>query len=376
MPAAPIPSKAARRQERRFAWTGTLGTDPLRSSGTFELGSLRLPKYAPYYAPQVNFELKKGLATLKAAYDFEWSTARHSMKLGHGSLELRELAFHEKGGQDPAILLPAVQVTGIEGDLLGDRLDIASVAVQDGRLLATRTAESGLNLSRLFASGARTPPSKPFQLGIHELALGNCAVQLEDRVPTRPVQLNLDRVEASLKDLNLEPGHSSPLELSLRFGQKATLRAKGVVAPLKPSGELELKLEGLDLPLLDTYLEPFANLRFSRGTLGLAGRLRFSLEGRKDDGFGYRGDVQIADFEARDSLQNEPFLRWKRLHLGGLDASSQRPAVTLKAVDWTDPEARLVMAQNGVSNVARALNARDARDPSPPWCPLHRDPNR
>ncbi|HWQ07812.1 MAG TPA: DUF748 domain-containing protein, partial [Holophaga sp.] len=39
-------------------------------------------------------------------------------------------------------------------------------------------------------------------------------------------------------------------------------------------------------------------------------------------------------------------------------AVSQRPSVSIKGVEWTDPEGRLVMAQNGVSNVARAMQVQ------------------
>lgn len=354
---SPYAFKGSTEAGESFAWSGTLGTEPLRSSGILEFSGLRLPKYAPYYQNQVNFDLRNGLATAKASYDFEWSTARHALKLSGGSLNLQDLAFAEKGGKDLVIQSPSIRVSGIDADLLSSNLDIASVVLKDGSVLARRTPDGRLNLQRLF-----TPPEKPaakesspFHLRIREVALGNSAVQMEDMVPVRPALLKLDRMEGSLKDFSLEPEQVTPMNLSMRIGEKATLQVKGTIFPMKTTGELSLKLEELALPPLDAYLDSFADLRFTRGRLSLDGRLRFAFQGRKEDGVGYLGDLQISDFEARDSLQNEPFLRWKRLRLAGVEALSQRPSVILKRVEWTEPEARLVMAQNGISNVARAL---------------------
>jgi uncharacterized protein involved in outer membrane biogenesis len=340
-----------------FSWNGTVGTEPLRSSGLLEFDGLRLPKYAPYYQHQVGFDLQKGTASAKASYAFEWSGAQHALKLNGGSVLLRDLDIAEKQGKDPVIHLPSLEITGIDADLLNSSVDIASVVLKDAQVLAQRTADGRLNLQRLF-----TPPenpaakdSSPFHLGIHEVRLANSTVQVEDHVPARPVFLKLDRLEASLKSFSLEPEQVTSTVLSMRIGEKATLQVEGTLVPLKTMGKLNLKLENLDLPALDSYLDAFADLRFSRGRLGLDGLLDFSFQGRKDDGIGYLGDLQVMDFEARDSIQNEPFLRWKRLRLGGIDARSQRPSMTLKTVEWTEPEARLVLAQNGISNVARAL---------------------
>ena len=354
---SPYAFKGSTEAGESFAWSGTVGTEPLRSSGVLELSGLQLPKYAPYYQPQVSFVLRNGVAKAKASYDFEWSSARHALKLSGGSLGLQDLVFTGRAEKDPLIQSPSVQIAGVEADLLNSNVEIASVMLKDGSVLARRAADGTLNLLKLL-----TPPrqpavkqASPFHLRIREVAVGNYTVQVDDLVPARPVLLKLDRVEASLKDFSLDPGQVTPLKLSLRIGEQGTLKAEGTLVPLETRGELLLKLEGLDLPPLDAYTDSFADLRFSRGKLGLDGRLKFSFQGRKDDGIGYSGELQVSDFEVRDSIQNEPFLRWKRLHLTGAEILSQRPSVSLKSVEWTEPEGRLVMAQNGVSNVARAL---------------------
>ena len=340
-----------------FAWQGTLSTRPLRSAGVLELGGLRLPKYAPYYQPQVGFELREGIASAKASYDFEWSAARHVLKLKSGSLGLRDLALAERHAQAPVLQCPSLEVAGAEADLLESTMNLPSVTLQGGRVLVRREAGGALNLQKLFEPVDRTPEkaAKPFQLRIGDIALASWTVQWEDLVPARPVRLDLSDVGGSLKDFSLEPGQAMPLELSAHVGEGGSLEAKGTLSPFQATGDFSVKAAGVDLPPLDPYADAFANLRLSRGRLGLEGHLKFAFPGQKQDGLGYQGNLEVSGFEARDGLLNEPFLRWKRLRLAGLDIVSQRPSVAVKNVDWADPEGRLVMAQNGVSNVARAL---------------------
>lgn len=348
-----------------FVWDGTVGTQPLKSAGVLELSGLRLPKYAPYYQDQVAFRLESGLATAKASYEFEWSEKRHAVRIMDGSIALQDLALHEKEGTEPSVKLPSIQASGLRADLLASTLEVGAVSLKDGTLQVRRNPDGTLNLQTMFTPPPQPekPKSEPFKVNVGELALDNFGIQFEDRVPTRPVSLSLDHIRASLKDLSLDPAHDSALELGLRIGEKGLFEAKGTVGLLKPAGDLALKLDGLDLVPLDAYLDPVADMRFTRGRLGLEGRLRFAMEGKKSDGLAYRGDVQVSEFEARDAAQNEPFLRWKRLRLLGSDVDSRRPSVILKRVEWDQPEGRLVMARDGASNVARALKMASPSGP-------------
>jgi uncharacterized protein involved in outer membrane biogenesis len=338
----------------RFAWRGTVSATPLRSNGSVELAGLQLPKYEPYYRDQVGFRLDQGRADAKAAYDFEWSAARHAARISDGEVTLAGLSIAGRNEKAPAVQLEALAVSGIAADLLERRAEVASVRLDGLKAKALRTRD-GLNLVALFQVPEKPvePAAQPFRLLVHQLSLANGAVACEDQVPARPVRLGLDRIEGTVKELSLEPDHVSPVELSLRAGERGSLHAQGTLALLQGTGELDVKGEGLELPPLDPYLDAVSNIRLSRGRLAFEGHL--VLTGGKAPDLGYRGGLRVADFEARDGRMDEPFLRWKELRLSGIDFTSRRPAFSVKTVAWSGPEAHLVMAQDGSSNVARAL---------------------
>jgi hypothetical protein len=163
------------------------------------------------------------------------------------------------------------------------------------------------------------------------------------------------------QDLSLDPAASSKASLELRLGA-GSLKLEGELAPLKASGDLGVKAEGLDLGPWDPYLDSALDLRVASGKLGVDGRLRFAFEGRKTDGLAFLGAASVQKLEVRDVAQNEPFLRWKQLRIAGADLRTAPFSVAIQAVDWTDPEGRLVVQPDGTTNVARALRLDQGKD--------------
>jgi hypothetical protein len=61
-----------------------------------------------------------------------------------------------------------------------------------------------------------------------------------------------------------------------------------------------------------------------------------------------------------DGAQREPFLRYRKLSLRGLDLRTQPASLAIRQVDLAGPEGRLVVAADGSTNVARALKLEAA----------------
>jgi hypothetical protein len=166
------------------------------------------------------------------------------------------------------------------------------------------------------------------------------------------------------RDLSLDPASSSKASLDLKLGA-GSLNLAGSLALFKSTGDLQLKAEGLELAPWDPYLDAALDLRVASGKLGVEGRLRYAFEGRASDGLSYQGGATVQGLEARDALLNEPFLRWKQLKIAGADFRSAPLTLAIKAVDWTDPEGRLVVQPDGSSNVARALRLSQGAKSTP-----------
>ncbi|HET8715644.1 MAG TPA: DUF748 domain-containing protein, partial [Holophagaceae bacterium] len=187
----------------------------------------------------------------------------------------------------------------------------------------------------------------------------------QDEVPDRPVSLDLPTVDLKLHGFTLDPKVPAQAELQAAVGQGGTLHLQGPVRLLGVSADLQAEGRGLALDALDPYLDPALDLRITRGTLGLKGRLQLAFEGTKRDGLRYTGDASVDGFEAADGRDREVLLRWTRLQLAGLDTATAPLSLKLKRLDWTAPEGRVVIAADGTTNVARALKLSPEVPPSP-----------
>ena len=350
-----------------LAWKGDLGFQPFASRGSLLLENLALLKYRPYEQAQVSTEIRSGTAAVHSQYRIEWGQGHHVAELTELGLTLRDVKLAERGVPESAVELPLLEIREGRMDLLAPSLELGSIRAEQGVVRLQMTREGGLNLTRLFAPAkprVQKPEEKPFRLRIRDLALHGFGLGWEDQGLARPVKVEATDLNFHGQNLSLDPADSSPVSLDLKLA-KGSLKIEGSLALLRNSGTLSVKAEGLELGTWDPYLDSALNLRIASGKLGLDGRLRFAFEGRKTDGLTFQGGASVQGLEARDALQDEPFLRWKQLRIAGADLRTAPFSVTIQAVDWTDPEGRLVLQPDGSSNVARALRLEQSPQPVP-----------
>jgi hypothetical protein len=364
-----------------FAWTGSFSAEPLRSRGTLSLENLALPKYQPYYQDQVGFELRKGQATVRASYVFEWTEGRHILQLLEGSLDLTDLQLAAPGQAQIPLEWPTVEARGIRADLLENTAGIASLHLRDGRIQVARLPNGEIDLLNLLVPKPRPKPQepgKPFQFTLKELSLTGFQVDFEDRATVRPVRSRIQDLEVTVKDFSLDPKASCDLSMALGL-EAARIQAEGSLMPFKPSADLRVKIERLALAPFDPYLDPATDIRVNRGNLSLEGRVRMNFEGKAADHAAFDGRLRLDDFEAMDGAQQEPFVRYKALRLEGLELNTNPQVLKLKGADLLEPEYRMVIAKDGSNNVARAMKVQSGSNlaavagapaPEPPGAPF------
>ncbi len=340
-----------------FAWHGAFSLEPLKSAGTVVLENLALPKYNPYLKERVAFKLQDGLGTVRAAYDFEWTAGRHAVKVGNGSLDLRNLKLSGRDTPAVRLFLPSIVVRGLEADLLDSRLAVASVTLAGIRADAVRDRDGSIDLVRLLTPKPQPQPANPnpFHLSLRELGLEDFRFSLEDRAPPRAVTTLLDQASLHLKDLDFDPATRVRVDLEGRVNGRGRIKAEGTAGLLRPAADLALKVENLDLPAFDAYLEPALDVRVNRGTLSLDGRLKGVFQGGGEDFAAFKGNLRLEGFEAMDGARQEVFLRNRSLRLGGLEVRTAPAVLNIQSAELVEPEHRLVVAEDGSTNVARAL---------------------
>nr|WP_320131834.1 DUF748 domain-containing protein [uncultured Holophaga sp.] len=342
----------------RFAWSGTFSLDPIRSQGRLLLGNLDLPHYSPYFTDRVAFDLKGGRLDVQATYTLAWSEGQQVLKIDDGNLAMKGLVLAPRTGGGASLELPSLELKGARADLLASSAHADSVLLRGLQVKGTRLPGGQIDLVQLLTprpSPEPEKPSKPFKLTLGTLALEGAKVSFEDRVPRWPVRLDLQDLALHLRDFSLEPQHASQLDLSVRVGEKGTLRAEGELKPLVPSLDLKVQGDALELPPFSPYLQASLPMRVNRGRLGFEGRLRAAFTGRPSDAVTYEGGLGLDEVDLADAEKGESFFRQRALRLGGMVFGTRPLAFRAKTLDLRQPQVLLVVDRDGRSNLDRAL---------------------
>jgi hypothetical protein len=359
-----------------FRWTGTVRTQPIRSSGTLTFEKIALPRYGAYLHDAAPVDLLTGLLELETRYELEWGPQQHVMRLEGGKVVVTDLAVALLAEDDPPVKLPRIEVSGVEVDAVARAAKVAAVALRGGALRVRRGEDHALELLRLapVAGGkpaAAAAPAWTWEVGVVEAT--GLAVTWEDRVPQPPVALRLSDVSVRLSPLKPGKEARSDLALSLGWPGGGKVSLAGAVQPLGDTGALDLQAADLDLVPMEPYLKPDLAASLTGGRAGAKATIGYDLSGAAV-AWTFAGDARL-DGLAVAEQGNPDLLRWKSLEVNGIDAGSTPPHALVRQVRLTEPRAKVYVWEDGTTSIARARGAPPAAPaaasaeaaPAPAW---------
>jgi hypothetical protein len=388
---APYHFEAVTESGEKLAWTGTLSAEPIRSVGEFGLENIVLAKYAPYYADLVQADLVDGKLSVHGHYEIDLTEGQRMLKLQDGALQLRGIRLLERASQEPAVELPALDITRINADALAQKAAIGSIGLAGGHLHLRREKDGSINLLAMLQPAAENPapvapaavPAAPLPGGgpgqtpasqqagtvsrlpdvtIGEVALKDFQVDLTDLAAPRPAQLGLGGIQVSLKNVTLADGAAMPLQLALTWAPQGTVRMEGNVS-IKPQVKADLKLDvaGLEIGPLSPYLEQFINARITQGSVTSNLTAQMALPAGQPPAATVTGGVKIEKFGLVDSVHNEDLAGLGSLSLTGLRISTApQLAVALDEVNIAAPYARVIVNSDKTLNLAAVMKVAAA----------------
>jgi hypothetical protein len=355
-----------------FSWSGTVHIDPIRSNGTLALDGIRLPKYAPYYEQSVGFELADGSVHIQGSYELLWGPEAHVVRISDGSLAVRSLILRLRGAPLPVLELPQLDIAGVNADLLEQSASVEAVTLRGGTLRLRRAADGTMAVQSL-ASPPTAPPGparapapapgkkpRPYRWSVRRVALVDERIEWNDALPPRPVQLTLAPFNLELGNLSSDRAAHSTLALTTGWNGKGQLKVDGTFSAWKPSAEVAIHADRLDLPVIDPYLALYGNLdaRIGDGRLGMNGRVNVDLA-PDPIAYAFEGEIAVDSFALLDAQRGQELARWKGLQLVGIRVASQPLSVSAKSVRWVEPRVKVQIAEDGSSNLRRILRASE-----------------
>ncbi|MFZ2321836.1 MAG: DUF748 domain-containing protein, partial [Pseudomonas sp.] len=185
--------------------------------------------------------------------------------------------------------------------------------------------------------------------------LADRGVSPEVKVEVGPLNLDLQNFDS----LNQSP---FDLKLDTGVGKLGKLAINGQVNLNPVSAKLQASTQNLDLRLAQAYINPFIRLELRSGLL--SSELAVDLQGTAPLAFNISGDTRINQLHTLDTLKSRDFLKWRQLHLQGLDYR-HGDSLAIKAITLEQPYTRFIINEDRSTNVSDLLIPQPAAPASP-----------
>lgn len=195
-------------------------------------------------------------------------------------------------------------------------------------------------------------PQKPWHVILRDTQLRGYKAHLADRVPGKPVNLEIGPLDLDLQ--NLDSGLTSPLQLKLKtgLGPRGQIEASGQVIPNPVSAKLKVSTRDIDLRVAQAYIDPFIRLELRSGLL--ASDLAVDLKGTEPLAFSINGSAQVTQLHTLDTLKSRDFVKWTKLTLDGL-AYKHGDSLVIQTVSLEEPYARFIINEDRSTNVSELI---------------------
>jgi uncharacterized protein involved in outer membrane biogenesis len=299
-------------------------------------------------------------------------------------LKLARVAVREAAAaKTPLVSLEQISVEGGRIDLRGRQVAVSRVAVTGGATSVVRAADGSLPLVTMLGPAdqgkparpsapapapARPAPAaaaKPWTVAVGTLDLADHRLAVADRSVTPAVELQIDGIKASVRELRSDGKKPIPFDASFRVAQGGRFTARGRVAPDGRAAEATLTVAQLALTPAQPYIARNTAVELRAGEVSTTGRLTYRA-GSDRAVVTYTGSADIDRLLVVEAASGDPVLAWKSLHAETLRFGLAPDRLQIDEVRLAELDGNLVIFKDKSLNLARLMKPPGAPPDTPP----------
>ena len=352
--------------EEKIQASGQVDIAPLNVIVKLNLENLQIAKYAPYYGPMINARISEGALGVQAS--IHWSAGKQLF--GDILATITRLAVTPRDSGQALIRIPEFKVDGAEVDLKQQTIQLGRVTSRNGEVHAARNDRGEIDLLAAFSpqttdhqgvpetSRDNAPANTPgWLVNMPELNIEGYSIHFRDEQVSPPAQLGLSDIALSASALTTQKNSQGTAALNLNWADQGNLSVQGQFGLMPLQAALDVKAQDLDIRPLQPYINDYARLVVTQGTIDTKGRLQVVAHDTDLD-LRYNGQAALNGFQSVDTKQTGDFLKWKSLFLDGLELNTAPFGLLINEVALTDFFSRLIIFEDGSSNL-QAISGRE-----------------
>ncbi|MDP2827639.1 MAG: DUF748 domain-containing protein [Sulfuricellaceae bacterium] len=273
-------------------------------------------------------------------------------------IEVAEFAYALDLGE--RLKVPHLGVKGLRLDFRAHLIEVEEVSTSGGSAQLVRNPEgkflwvSTPVLKTLKAAKEEFSDDRPWIARIGHLTGSEMALRFEDQATEPAAVQQIDELSLNVDQLDTGEDKQSAIAVSGRINQKGKLKVDGKLR-FQPMA-VDLRAEALAIPVLplQPYFSKYLNILLTRGQVSSKGEISMQFN-QGSLGGGYKGQVTLGDFHSVDKANSADFLKWKSLHLGGIDFRLQPLALDIREIALSDFYSRLIISPQGELNLMQIV---------------------
>ncbi len=337
---------------------GRFWLEPAKAEGTLKLERLLLAEASSYVEPFVALQALDGKLDVATSLLYEDHPDAPNLTLSGLEATLRSLVLRQQRDKEELARLAELTVKGAGFDLRKQTVMIGELASSNARFSVKREQDGRFNLEKLLPERPGTEPrsapaggEKPWSLALKKLAVTQYALLVEDERAGPAATARIENLAVTGENLSNAKGERGNVDVRFRVNKTGSFAAGGQLGVNPVSTRLRVDARSVGILPLQPYFEQYVNAVVSSGDVTVKGAVALDLpDGAKPTG-SFRGDFTLAEFAAVTRTATEDLLRWKSLHLGGIDTIVEPLKVDVKEVALSDFYARLIVNADGTLNL-------------------------
>ncbi len=357
-------SGSSKRGER-IEWHGHLSVQPIESDGEIQFDGLLANTIWAYLKDRLNFLVNSGKIDLNATYKFVLKDGA-DLQVNVSKVALSDLAVRPKDAGFDWIVVPQLLLNNGTLDLSKRQAHVDSLSVTGLKVAAWLEPDGSLNLLKLAsappaqADGAppaaavtpAAPASQAWQFDLHEFALRDASLSVEDRGPQPAVQVLLAPLSLKVEGASLDLAKPVTVSLDTKVNNQGSLSVAGAVTPQPVAADLSIKLADIPLAVAQPYIARYTSMTLLTGALGGDAKVRY---GGQKPVLQLGGSISVAHLHTVDNALHEDFVNWDRLDVQGIKFQTDPNRLDIEQIAARKAYARVVVEPDSSINVARVL---------------------
>ncbi|ADI30333.1 DUF748 domain-containing protein [Methylotenera versatilis] len=362
------PAKAASTQP---SLAKTANTTEVEAPFTLEIADVQLQHWKLAYLDQT---FLNPLQTNVADFNLSLALAMPKGEIAITQIQSKAIGISAKSTANKQVAsLDNVQLSDGEVLIAEQKVSIPSVIFSGLKTQIIKETNKPLNWQTILAPATssvnntvanKTSNKADWAVSLKKVALENASFHIEDRSLTSPVVMDVEKINAEMRDSSLDLKKALPIKVDFKVKQGGQFSTQGKLTPLPFAANLDVKLNQLSLIPFAPYINQFALLTLNQGAADLTGKL--AVKNSKALALSFNGGFDVNHLNVVEEISGAPFLSWERLGSRSLQVSLAPNRLQMAELQIVKPVGKFIINQDKSMNVTKFLRNQPATVPVAP----------